>query len=90
MSDAGPPAAFKDLCMDASDAGRLGQFWAAVLGLELHLHDDGDACLRGPTPQHTVWVDTVPEPKSVKHRIHLRRAWLVGRRPGRARRDGAR
>jgi hypothetical protein len=26
--------------------------------------------LRGPTPQHTVWVNRVAEPKTVKNRIH--------------------
>ena len=28
-------------------------------------------CWSGPTPEHTVWVNQVPEPKTVKHRIHL-------------------
>src|SRR5947208_685179 len=62
---------FKDLCMDAADPARLGRFWADLLGLELHLHDDGDAHLTGPTPQHTIWVNRVPEPRTVKHRMHL-------------------
>lgn len=66
-----PLATYKDLCIDANDARRLGGFWAAVLDLELHLHDDGDAHLTGPTPQHTVWINTVPEPVTVKQRVHL-------------------
>jgi catechol 2,3-dioxygenase-like lactoylglutathione lyase family enzyme len=66
-----PPATFKDLCLDARDPQRLGRFWAAVLGLELEVLDDGDAVLRGPTPQHMVWIDAVPEPKTVKNRMHL-------------------
>jgi len=36
---------------------------------------DGDAKLTGPTPQHTVWINTVPEPKTVKHRVHVD-VWL--------------
>lgn len=64
-------AAYKDLCIDAADPARLGRFWADALRLELHLHDDGDAHLTGPTPQHTVWINRVPEPKTVKHRLHL-------------------
>lgn len=66
-----PLATYKDLCIDAVDAPALGRFWAAVLGLELELLDDGDARLTGPTPRHTVWVNTVPEPVTVKQRVHL-------------------
>jgi hypothetical protein len=34
MTDA-PIAAFKDICVDAGDAGRSAQFWAAALGLRM-------------------------------------------------------
>ncbi len=64
-------AAYKDLCIDAVDAAALGRFWAAALRLDLQLDDDGDARLVGPTPQHTVWINTVPEPGAVKQRVHL-------------------
>ena len=37
-----PPAAYKDLCLDAVDPLRLGTFWAAVLGLELADAGEGD------------------------------------------------
>ena len=66
-----PIATYKDLCIDATDALRLGRFWASALGLELHEHEDGDAHLTGPTPQHTVWINRVPEPRTVKQRWHL-------------------
>lgn len=65
------PAAYKDLCLDAVGPLRLGRFWAAVLGLELADAGDGDVVLRGPSPQHTVWINAVPEPKSAKNRMHL-------------------
>ena len=65
------PAAYKDLCLDAVDPLRLGRFWAAVLGLEFADAGEGDAVLRGPSPQHTVWINAVPEPKTVKNRMHL-------------------
>jgi hypothetical protein len=65
------PAAYKDLCLDAVDPLRLATFWSAVLGLELADTGDGDAVLRGPTPQHSVWINRVPEPKTVKNRMHL-------------------
>src|SRR3954451_15316278 len=64
-------ATYKDLCIDAVDAGRLGRFWAAALQLDLELLDDGDARLTGPTPQHTVWINAVPEPVTAKQRVHL-------------------
>ncbi len=64
-------ATYKDLCLDATDATLIGGFWSRVLDLELHLQDGGDAYLTGPTPAHTVWVNQVPEPRTVKHRMHL-------------------
>ncbi len=60
-------ATYKDLCIDAVDAAALGRFWAGALQLD----DDGDARLVGPTPRHTVWINAVPEPVTVKHRVHL-------------------
>jgi len=63
-------ARFKDLCLDAGDPARLDAFWAAVLGRAWEAQDDGDGLLTGPTPQHTIWVNRVPEPKTVKHRVH--------------------
>ena len=64
-------ARFKDLCLDTGDPARLGEFWAAVLGRGQEAKDDGDRRLTGPTPQHTLWVNRVPEAKTVKHRVHL-------------------
>lgn len=64
-------ATYKDLCIDAVDAAALGSFWAGALRLDLQLDDDGDAKLVGPTPRHTVWINTVPEPVTVKQRLHL-------------------
>jgi hypothetical protein len=64
-------ARWQDLCIDANDASVLGPFWAEALGLTYVAHDDGDAQLDGPTPEHRVWVNTVPEPVTVKQRVHL-------------------
>jgi len=66
-----PLATFKDLCIDAADPVRLAEFWGRVLRLDLHLQDNGDAYLTGPTKAHTIWVNKVPEPKTVKHRLHI-------------------
>jgi hypothetical protein len=62
---------YKDLCVDAVDPVRLGTFWAAVLGRDLSRRDDGIVVLTGPTPRHTVWLAPVPEPVTVKQRVHL-------------------
>lgn len=63
--------AYKDFCIDAVDAEKLGRFWGAVLNLEVGMQDNGDGYLTGPTPQHTIWINQVPEAKTVKHRMHL-------------------
>lgn len=64
---------FKDLCIDANDPHLLGTFWAGVLGLEARSAgaDSDDLKLVGPTDRHTVWINEVPEPKTVKHRVHI-------------------
>ena len=64
-------ATYKDLCIDAVDVPTLGRFWAGALALDLELHDDGDARLSGPTDRDTVWLNAVPEPVTVKQRVHL-------------------
>jgi Glyoxalase-like domain len=64
-------AQFKDLVLDANDPERLGVFWAAVLDRTWEALQDGDGLLTGPTSQHRIWVNDVPEPKTVKHRVHL-------------------
>jgi Glyoxalase-like domain len=63
-------ARFKDLCLDAGDPARLGSFWAAALGRTPKTRE-GSYRLTGPTPRHTIWINKVPEAKTVKHRVHL-------------------
>jgi predicted enzyme related to lactoylglutathione lyase len=66
-------ATWKDLCLDATEpAGPLpvARFWAEVLGLALEERDDGVSCLRGVPVERTTWVNPVPEPKTVKNRVH--------------------
>lgn len=66
-----PLVEWKDLCIDARDPRRLAAFWGPVFGLTPDVFDDGNAVLRGPTPQHAIWINGVPETKSVKHRLHM-------------------
>ena len=65
-----PLATYKDLCIDAADPHALAAFWGPLLGLENHPHDDGDASLRRGRDV-VIWVNRVPEPKTVKNRLHL-------------------
>lgn len=65
-------ATYKDLCIDAVDPLLLGRFWAGTLGRDLEVREsDGMVRVVGPTPRHTVWINPVPEPVTVKQRIHL-------------------
>jgi hypothetical protein len=66
-----PLARYKDLCIDVSDAGASGQYWSTMLGWSLEMHDDGNARLRDEAGRIQVWLNVVPEPKSVKNRVHL-------------------
>ena len=62
---------YNSLCIDVSDESRMARFWSAAAGLDVATHTDGDSILTGPTPQHTISLNDVPEPKTVKHRVHL-------------------
>ena len=61
---------FKDLCIDATHPEVLARFWAAALGLRAE-STGGDFRLVGEVPEHTLWVNKVPEPRSVKQRVHI-------------------
>ncbi|MET1005945.1 MAG: VOC family protein, partial [Propionibacteriaceae bacterium] len=61
---------FKDLCVDAADQHRLAAFWAAALGLGAEVLDNGAYRLVDDVAEHTVWVNPVPEPRTVKQRVH--------------------
>ena len=64
-------ATYRDLCIDAVDAAAMQLFWAETLGLEPVPYDGGTLDLVGPTPQHRVWINQVPEPVTVKQRVHI-------------------
>ena len=65
-----PPARFKSLCIDAVDIEAAAKFWSAALGLEIN-RPAGEIELVGPSATHSIWVNQVPEPKTVKNRVHL-------------------
>lgn len=64
-------ARFKDLCIDTVAVPEAAAFWAAALGRSVRTRADGSHWLVGDVPQQTVWINEVPEPKTVKNRVHL-------------------
>jgi hypothetical protein len=72
MSDSSSAAdcVFKDLCIDTNAPQLAASFWAATLGLSAEPKGD-NYVLSDDVPEHTVWLNLVPEPKSVKNRVHL-------------------
>ena len=84
MADA--PARFKDLCLDAGDHHALADWWCAAIGY-VRRDSLEDAATPGddePRPYEwpvpivdpagqgpLIWIVPVPEPKTVKNRMHL-------------------
>ena len=62
-------ARFKDLCVDVTCPSAMTSFWGRVLGLTSPA--DNPAVLVGDRPEKTVWINQVPEPRTVKQRVHL-------------------
>jgi len=63
-------ATYKSLCIDAVDHVAMGAFWAGALALSAEERGD-EVLLRGATPQESIWIERVPEPVTVKQRVHL-------------------
>ena len=70
-------ARFQAVCLDAADVRRVADFWATVLGHEVRMHDEGYADLKGGDGP-AIWVNPVPEPTSVKDRVHVDVELVVG------------
>lgn len=62
---------WKALCIDAADVSAVEGFWANALEWNVERLDDGDSVLRGSGPGEETWVNLVPEPRTVKQRVHL-------------------
>ena len=71
------PARFKDLCLDARDHQALADWWCTAIGYVRRESEEPrppdwpipivDPAGQGPR----IWINPVPEPKSVKNRMHL-------------------
>jgi len=69
-------SAILNITLDCADAGRVAAFWAEVTGWPLRQQRDepGQAeYSAGPPPGGSIrmYFVTVPEPKTVKNRVHL-------------------
>ena len=62
--------AFKDLCLDVNSGAPMARFWGTALGLTAEARGR-NYLLSDGTEEHALWLNQVPEVKSVKHRIHL-------------------
>jgi predicted enzyme related to lactoylglutathione lyase len=65
----------RNITIDCSDALRLARFWAEALGWNVY-HDDDPEVLVAPEfpPSHggpTMLFIPVPEPRTVKNRVHV-------------------
>ncbi len=63
-------ARWKELCMDTTGGERLGRFWAAAIGGRFR-PDGAAGDVLADDPGGSIAMCTVPEAKTVKHRVHL-------------------
>jgi hypothetical protein len=69
-------ARVRNITFDCADPYALAGFWSQVTGYREHPEDgnhpdDPEALLVGPDGQPNLLFITVPEPKTVKNRVHL-------------------
>ena len=62
-----------EICLDVNDLERLAAFWSAVLGVPAERGQDGGDAYAALTvgPGLVLLLVVVPEPKTVKDRLHL-------------------
>ena len=61
----------RHVTVDCVDSPRLAAFWAAALGGEVVVDEDEPDELEVTAPGIALLFLTVPEPKTVKNRVHL-------------------
>jgi predicted enzyme related to lactoylglutathione lyase len=68
-------SAFTEVVIDCRDTGRMARFWGDVLGWPAREDDDGtwyvSSTGEDTSPEVILVFVPVPEPKTVKNRIHL-------------------
>jgi hypothetical protein len=66
-----PLATFRDIVIDCADPRRLAGFWSEVLGYAIGHEGDTEARLDANDGGFRIWLVRVPEPRTVKNRVHL-------------------
>ena len=66
----------RDICLDCTDNKLVARFWAEMLGylgpeLDPTADQEESICIISPSGGLRIWFNAVPEPKSVKNRVHL-------------------
>jgi hypothetical protein len=67
-------SAFRNITVDCRDARALATFWAEALGWNVYFDDDPEVLVAPSFPPPvgpTMLFIPVPEPRSVKNRMHL-------------------
>jgi catechol 2,3-dioxygenase-like lactoylglutathione lyase family enzyme len=67
-------SSLRNITVDCRDAVALGRFWAAVLGWNVYVDDDPEVLVAPcfpPSQGPTMLFIPVPEPRTVKNRVHL-------------------
>ena len=65
---------FSELCIDCAEPRRLAEFWAAVLDWRIDDDESNDEEVALVDPEETaplLLFVKVPEPKTVKNRLHI-------------------
>ncbi|MBB4855887.1 hypothetical protein HNP40_003296 [Mycobacteroides chelonae] len=65
-----PNASLKDFCIDATLPVPVAKFWAAAIGGEIDIDEAGEALIRR-SEDVDIWINRVPEAKTVKNRVHF-------------------
>jgi hypothetical protein len=63
-------SAFTELNIDCTDPELLARFWCEVLGYSIAGREDDWVEISGPEGPSLIFVE-VPEPKTIKNRIHI-------------------
>lgn len=66
---------FRNVTVDCHDARALARFWAQVLGWQVYSDDDPEVVVApafpNPGPLPSLLFIPVPEPRTVKNRLHI-------------------
>ncbi|MDQ3951484.1 MAG: VOC family protein [Actinomycetota bacterium] len=62
---------FTELAVDCRDPARLAEFWCGVLDWRVTATEEDLVEIAGAEPGPTMVFVVVPEPKSVKNRVHV-------------------